>query len=368
MNRKLVNIVFFLFFLSISCVWAADWASVVKKTGNAIAKIVVKDGNGAVVSQGSGFVIKTTSGQQRFVTNAHVVIEAEHSDDFSITAEFNYPFKTDEVFRLEIDVIDRNQDLCLLFIDSDAPGVLQLADGKKSSLMEEILVIGYPLGKSFKTTPGYLQAFQEVDGMGKMLDLSASAAPGSSGGPVLNSAGQVIGIVNSIIPGYNFNLAIPVENLSALMKKDDDQVKVDIRTEPSEAWVFIDGKYKGKSPITLSLFNRSHKLMIEKADFDKFEDKIGPWENDYESISIELEEEVNYDPVIEIITIPEGAEVAVNNNSLGPSPVSIQLPAGSIMRIRVSKWGYTEILEFYDVTEDSRQTVNIELKRSIFGF
>ena len=344
---------------------AADWAAVVSEFGAGIAKITVIDDKGAVISQGSGFMIEISQGVERLVTNAHVVRDAEFDSDVSISADFQFSGEENREhnYRLKIDLIDREQDICLLVMEEPAPGILNIDKEDEPGLMEEILVIGYPLGKNFKTTPGYIQAFQDVDRMGRMLDLSAVAAPGNSGGPVLNKKGHVIGIITSIIPGYNFNLAIPVSNLLAVIKNESDSCSVAVNSVPEGAWVFIDGNYKGKTPLTLNLADRKYQLGIEKEGYSVFKDEIGPFDGSSFDLTINMVEIETADPLIEVVVTPPGADVTVNNRSIGKSPVSVRYPAGSIMRIRVSARGYKEELEFYEVTDENIQQIKIKLAR-----
>ncbi|MDC7227250.1 MAG: trypsin-like peptidase domain-containing protein [Spirochaetales bacterium] len=357
------TIFFLLVFASITnSIYAADWASIVREFGPAVAKITVTDGKGAVISQGTGFMVENAEGKQRMVSNAHVVAEAEHSDTATLSAEFLYPNDSEESIPLMIEMINREQDLCFLKLEGDAPAVLELSDGQGAGLMEEIIVIGYPLGRNFKTTPGYLQAYQDIEGIGRMLDLSAVVAPGNSGGPVLDTKGRVIGVITAVIHGFNFNLAIPVSNLSALMESDSEQIDVSLNSSPDGAWVFVDGAYKGKTPLELELFNREYKLRIEKEEYEVFETEIGPWKGQSEKADFALVKEIDDNPVIEIIAIPSKARISVNNRELDADSATVQYPSGSILRILLTAPGYKEKLEFYEVTEDPEQRVEIELE------
>jgi S1-C subfamily serine protease len=137
---------------------------------------------------------------------------------------------------------------------------LLIDEKKQASLMSEIVVAGYPLGKNFKATPGFIQAFQNIETMGLMIDLSAILAPGNSGGPIFNSNGKVLGIATATIQGYNFNLAIPVENLRSFLEGRANRIEFKINSNPEGSRVFLDGDYKGETPVTLELINGKRRL------------------------------------------------------------------------------------------------------------
>ena len=74
---------------------------------------------------------------------------------------------------------------------------------------DRLLVISNPLGLERSISEGLVSGIRKIDGA-NMLQISAPISPGSSGGPVLNSAGVVIGIATaSFRAGQNLNLAIP---------------------------------------------------------------------------------------------------------------------------------------------------------------
>ncbi|MBI9099080.1 MAG: PEGA domain-containing protein [Spirochaetaceae bacterium] len=342
---------------------AADWATVIEKTGPGIAKITLTNGNGAIVSQGTGFAIADRNGNDILVTNAHVVKEAHYNESVLITIEFLHSSVSGRKYSGNIELIDSYLDLCTITMDNPAPFRLELADADQSELMSEVVAAGYPLGKNFKATPGYIQAFQTIEKMGNMLDLSSDLAPGNSGGPILDSQGVVIGIATAIIPGYNFNLAIPVKNLHSFLLGGSELYTFHISTTPSESRVFIDGTFKGKTPLSLDLFNKEYRIRLEKEGYTAFEEKVGPWgTTKTQEYSRSLEEIQDLNPQVTITSDREGAEVFVNNRFIGESPVTVQMAVGRIMRIRVKK-GRREGSEIYTVTDLEEQKIHIILKR-----
>ena len=358
------------FLLSGSIASAVDWASIIRETGPGIAKITVKDAKGLVISQGTGFAAQGSDGEEIFVTNAHVVREAAYDDSFSITAQFLYGKNIDDaedeqVYIGSIRYINYDLDLCVIDLDDAAPALLRFGEGQDPSLMSEIVVIGYPLGMNFKATPGFVQAFQDVEKLGAMMDMSSVLAPGNSGGPVIDSQGFVVGIATATIPGYNFNFALPIRDLLTILQEDSHRVVLEVRTDPPEAWIFVDGKYKGKSPLSLELLNKEYELRLEKEGYSVLTESVGPWNSGEEAqeFSRVLQSKEDMNPRITIVTEPEGAEVLVNNRLIGESPVVLQMAEGRIMRIKVRKGRYRDASQSYTVGGEAEQEVLITLEK-----
>jgi S1-C subfamily serine protease len=76
--------------------------------------------------------------------------------------------------------------------------------------------LGSPLGLEHTVTEGLVSAIRTVRDRGEFLQISAPIAPGSSGGPVVNMKGQVIGIATFQVRGQNINFAVPGYRILAL--------------------------------------------------------------------------------------------------------------------------------------------------------
>lgn len=88
-----------------------------------------------------------------------------------------------------------------------------LGDWASCKVGEKLTVIGSPLGLSGTLTEGLLSG-KRTDSDASYLQLSASISPGSSGSPVLNSKGQVVGMaVGELKGGQNLNFAVSVKDL-----------------------------------------------------------------------------------------------------------------------------------------------------------
>lgn len=167
------------------------------------------DDQGKPLLQGSGFFID--SGE--VATNFHVIKNASQ-----IRIEtFNRTISTVKT----ILATDEKSDLALMQVDSPSPQLTILAMKTTAPAEgEAIMVISNPQGSHWKVTRGSIGLLWEFQGLGERLQITAAISPGSSGGPVLNARGEVIGIAamyfNSV---EDLNFAVPVARLQALQLK-----------------------------------------------------------------------------------------------------------------------------------------------------
>jgi serine protease Do len=137
---------------------------------------------------GSGFLI---DGKGYILTSSHVVKDA--------VQVFVQNIKGQD-FRARIVYTDELRDLAILKVeDSDYKSVTSLPYGiRKSStdIAEPIFTLGYPK-EEIVYGEGYLSAKTGLKGDTMACQISISANPGNSGGPVLNKNGEVIGILNA---------------------------------------------------------------------------------------------------------------------------------------------------------------------------
>jgi serine protease Do len=181
----------------------------------AVVIVTTYDDRGKPLLQGSGFFID--SGQ--VATNFHVIKNASQ-----IRVEtFN---RTTSVVK-SILAIDEKSDLALMQVDSPSPQPTILPmKATAPAEGESVTVISNPQGYHWKVTRGSIGLLWEFHGFGERLQISAAIAPGSSGGPVLNANGEVIGIAamyfNSV---EDLNFAVPVERLQALQLKAQTQAQ-----------------------------------------------------------------------------------------------------------------------------------------------
>ena len=162
---------------------------------------------GTEAGVGSGFVI---SEDGLVATNFHVIGEGR-----ALRVEFS-DGSTREV--LAVHAWDRARDLAVLRVEGAGLASLPLGDSAAAEQGTPAVAMGNPLGFRFSMVEGMISARQEVEGR-PMLQLAMPVERGNSGGPVLDKAGHVLGIVTlkSTVTA-NLGFAVPVNELKAMLE------------------------------------------------------------------------------------------------------------------------------------------------------
>ena len=164
------------------------------------------DSRGEKLSRGSGFFIDG----DRIVTNRHVIENAHRAEVHSSTGVV---FPVTGVL-----AVDAEGDIALLKIDAPNPPIRSLPLDKTSPQEgESVVVIGNPLGLEGSVTNGIVSAVRDIPTFGRIIQITAAISSGSSGSPVVNMQGQVIGIATlQVTGGQSVNFAIPSERITQL--------------------------------------------------------------------------------------------------------------------------------------------------------
>jgi len=182
-----------------------DFAAVVRRVQPAVVTLRSLDEAGRMVGLGSGFVVDGG----RIVTNAHVVegaarVEVYGKDDERLGS-------TDHV-----EALSEQADLAVLPPVAGTTTGLRLA-AADPEVGEAILAIGSPQGLTHTVSDGLVSAMRTLEGR-RWIQISAPLSEGSSGGPVLNKKGEVVGVSVAILTeGQNLNFAIPAADVRALL-------------------------------------------------------------------------------------------------------------------------------------------------------
>jgi S1-C subfamily serine protease len=101
--------------------------------------------------------------------------------------------------------VDPRSDVALIKINGLNLPTLALSDSGAVQLAEAVRAIGYPLsdvlGTDVKVTTGTVAGVIQSKDRGKQLQIDAAINPGNSGGPVVNGAGQVVGVASAKLSG-----------------------------------------------------------------------------------------------------------------------------------------------------------------------
>lgn len=164
-------------------------------------------------SLGSGFIINE---QGYILTNAHVIHNATDIHVVLSEGKREYPAK--------IIGMDRVTDTALIKIEPDTLlTVLPLSDSETLKTGEMVIAMGNPLGLMHSVTSGIVSAKERVAPQlnGELLDFiqtDSAINPGSSGGPLLNLYGEVVGINTAIVSdAQSISFAIPINTVKEIM-------------------------------------------------------------------------------------------------------------------------------------------------------
>ena len=166
----------------ITVVNAQSPQQIAKKALASTVLLVMEDTNGQPLSLGSGFFVR--NGQ--VATNLHVVKGAVRGYAKLVNQETKYDIEG-------ITAVDAERDLVILKISVPGAQVISLGDSDTVQVGSPIYAVGNPRGLEGTFSQGIISSLRKV-GTDKILQLTAPISPGSSGGPVLNDKGQVIGV------------------------------------------------------------------------------------------------------------------------------------------------------------------------------
>ena len=187
-----------------------DIPTIAKAANGAVVSIIMSDKEGRPIAQGSGFVV---SKDGRIVTNYHVIRSGSSAIVKLPNGAF---FVVDGVL-----AFDDARDIAVIKAHGENFRTVTLGDSSRVQVGDEIIAIGNPLSLESTVSNGIVSAVRNIEEEGgKFLQITAPISPGSSGGPLFNVAGEVVGITTSGVKGgENLNFAIPVNDTKSLLDR-----------------------------------------------------------------------------------------------------------------------------------------------------
>jgi tetratricopeptide (TPR) repeat protein len=190
---------------------ALDVSAVAADCGPAVVLITTYEGE-VEVALGSGFVVEADG---TVVTNYHVIRGADRAkvkftDGRHFTAKGVYAY-------------DAARDVAVLAIPGKNLPTLTLGDSDEPAIGAAVVAIGNPQGFENTVSEGILSGRRELEDGQPFLQHTAPISPGSSGGPLLDTTGKVIGVNTLAYYGQNLNFAVPSNFVKTLLEKRDLQ-------------------------------------------------------------------------------------------------------------------------------------------------
>ena len=195
-----------LVFCRISTVSAQTAPEIAEKALAATVYLEMQDSKGVPLGFGSGFFV----GDNLIATNYHV-IEGAARGRAKLVGQFS-------TYTIEgVTATDKTNDLALLKVTVSGIKPLPLGNSSDVKIGETVYVAGNPKGLEGTFSNGIISSRRDPYTK-ERLQMTAPISPGSSGGPVLNSKGEVIGIsFMTLVGGQNLNFAIPSRHLTELL-------------------------------------------------------------------------------------------------------------------------------------------------------
>ncbi len=202
-------------------------AEVANRLAPAVVSILV-EGRSSSVSAGTGMII-TSDGY--ILTNKHVVDGAR---SITIITDNNDTYEN-----VKLVGTDPTNDVAILKVNAKDLPTVTLGDSKTIIIGQQVIAIGNALGQYQNTiTSGiisglgrsltaYSSDYSMSEELSDMIQTDAAINAGNSGGPLVNAAGEVIGINTAVSSeGSNLGFAIPISSVKGLIKSVIEEGRV----------------------------------------------------------------------------------------------------------------------------------------------
>lgn len=229
------------------------------KAAESTVVIVVYDVNGQPLQRGSGFFVD----HDMVVTNYHV-IDGGHSASVRLCGVSDIG---DVVGVLGNDV---ERDIAMLRIEGITAPALTLQPNRVP-VGERVYAFGAPLGLEGTISDGLANGIRIMNGF-EWLQISAAISSGSSGGPVFDSNGTILGVATqSLVRGQSLNFAVPADEVSKILAASRTK-KSSPLIDLSRTHTYSLDKAEGRERL-LELIERMPEMRREL--YQKFQSQLG---------------------------------------------------------------------------------------------
>jgi serine protease Do len=169
------------------------------------ARITTFDVSGRAVGIGSGVV----TGIGTVITNCHVA----HAGG-SLTVKVGA-----EQYSASVEVADEEYDLCRLSVSGLTAPAVTIGTAESLKTGQKVYAIGAPQGLDLTISDGIVSAMRNLP-QGRVIQTTAPISPGSSGGPLFDAYGQLVGIMTfQHRSGQNLNFAVPSDWIAGMRSR-----------------------------------------------------------------------------------------------------------------------------------------------------
>lgn len=220
-----------------------DLRALAKEARPSVYLLLLQDEDGKTIGSGTGFAV---SAEGLLITNQHVVAEAK---SIIAKAENGGLFPVTRVLS-----VDSLNDLALLQLQAKNLPFLSLAPSGWAETGTRVAVIGSPLGLEGTLSEGIVSARRRLPQEKRdVLQISAPISQGSSGSPILDAQGRVVGVASFLLEnGQSPNFATPSEKIRPLLAKFTASSQSEIHPIVSSPKTDTGKTYQVKSGDTLT--------------------------------------------------------------------------------------------------------------------
>ncbi len=177
------------------------------------------------LGSGSAFCVDTTG---VFLTNNHVI--DSRGIGGTVTLVLNPTEKNERLLVARVASVSEEHDLAVLLApDAKDLTALPLDQAEAITEVDSVTAYGFPFGKrlsgkageypSVSINTGKVTALRKRDGELAVIQIDAAVNPGNSGGPLVNDAGEVVGVIVSGNQAARLAFAIPARNVTELLQR-----------------------------------------------------------------------------------------------------------------------------------------------------
>lgn len=299
-----------------------DIPTLAKAANGIVVSVVTLGKDGHSVAQGSGFF---ASKDGRIVTNYHVI---QNGNSAIVKLRDGALFVVDGLL-----AFDKDRDVAVIKVHGETLRGATLGNSDQVQVGEQVVAIGNPLDSTVSS--GIISGIRTGDrGGGKFFEVTAPISPDSSGGPLFNMAGEVIGITTSNIEvGANLNSAIPINDVKPLLQTDLSKL-INFPVDSSDT-------SKQETGAGVPLTTSTLPAPVGETGSSPAETLV----------------------MIYLTSEPEGAEVYVDDSFVGKAPTTLKLKPGK-HAIRMFMTNYQNWVEWISLDDGSEMHITATLQRS----